>query len=137
MCVCVCVLCRVQFFMTPWAVTPPGSSIHGILQARILQWLFPPPGDLPHPGIEPMSLALAGRFFTAESPSCNIGGWGTMTEWGRFPGIGNGDPLQYSCLENSTDRGAWWANVHRVARVGHNLVTKPPNYNISHEQKYN
>jgi len=34
---------------------------------------------------------------------------------GRSPGEGNGYPLQYSCLENSMDRGAWWATVHRVA----------------------
>ena len=39
---------------------------------------------------------------------------------------GNGNPLQYSCLENLMDRGAWQATVHGVARVGHNLVTKPP-----------
>ena len=31
------------------------------------------------------------------------------------PGEGNGNPLQYSCLENPTDRGAWWATVHGVA----------------------
>ena len=35
---------------------------------------------------------------------------------GRSPGEGNGHPLQYSCLENSTDRGAWWAKVHGVAK---------------------
>ena len=35
---------------------------------------------------------------------------------GRSPGEGNGDPLQYSCLENSKDRGAWQATVHRVAK---------------------
>ena len=35
---------------------------------------------------------------------------------GRFPGEGNGNPLQYSCLENSTDRGACWAVVHRVTK---------------------
>ena len=34
----------------------------------------------------------------------------------RSPGIGNGIPLQYSCLENPTDRGAWWATVHGVAK---------------------
>ena len=45
---------------------------------------------------------------------------------GRSPGGGNGNPLQYSCLENPMDRGAWWATVHGVARVGHDLVTKPP-----------
>ena len=33
---------------------------------------------------------------------------------GRSPGEGNGNPLQYSCLENSMDRGAWWATVHGV-----------------------
>ena len=41
-------------------------------------------------------------------------------------GEGNGNPLQYSCLENPTDRGAWQATVHGVARVRHDLVTKPP-----------
>ena len=45
---------------------------------------------------------------------------------GRYPGEGNDKLLQYSCLENPMDRGAWWATAHGVARVGHNLVTKPP-----------
>ena len=35
---------------------------------------------------------------------------------GKFPGEGNGSPLQYSCLENPMDRGAWWATVHAVAK---------------------
>ena len=34
----------------------------------------------------------------------------------RSPGGGNGNPLQYSCLGNPMDRGAWWATVHRVAK---------------------
>ena len=51
---------------------------------------------------------------------------GSVPGWGRSPGKGNGNPLQYSCLENPMDRGAWWAIVHRVARMGHDLVTKPP-----------
>ena len=41
-------------------------------------------------------------------------------------GEGNGNPLQYSCLENPMDRGVWWASVHSIARVGHDLMTKPP-----------
>ena len=45
---------------------------------------------------------------------------------GRSPGEGNGNPLQYSCLENTMDRGAWQATVHGVARIGHDLATKPP-----------
>ena len=45
---------------------------------------------------------------------------------GRSPGEGNGNPLQYSCLENPMDREAWQATVHGVTRVGHDLATKPP-----------
>ena len=44
---------------------------------------------------------------------------------GRSPREGNGNPLQYSCLENSMDKGAWWATVHGFSRVGHDLTTKP------------
>jgi len=36
---------------------------------------------------------------------------------GRSPGVGNHNPLQYSCLENSMDRGAWWATVHGVSEL--------------------
>ena len=49
----------------------------------------------------------------------NMGDLGSIPGLGRFPGEGNGYPLQYSCLENSMDRGAvWavWATVHRVAK---------------------
>ena len=52
--------------------SPPGSSVHGISQARMLEWVaMPSPRDLPDPGIGPKSLAspaLAGGFFTTESP---------------------------------------------------------------------
>ena len=44
---------------------------------------------------------------------------GSVPGSGRFPGVGNGNPLQYSCLENSMDRGAWWATVHGGRKVGH------------------
>ena len=51
--------------------SPPGSSVHGILQARTVEWfLCPPPGDLPNPGTGPVSLmspTLAGRFFTTSA----------------------------------------------------------------------
>ena len=43
----------------------------------------------------------------------------------RSPAEGNGNSLQYSCLENPMGRGAWWATVRGVARVWHDLVTKP------------
>ena len=45
---------------------------------------------------------------------------GSIPESGRSPGGGNGNPLLYSCM----GRGAWWATVHGVSRVGHELVTK-------------
>ena len=46
----------------------------------------------------------------------NAGDLGLIPGLGRSPGEGNGDPLQYSCLENSMDGGAWWATVHGVAK---------------------
>ena len=56
----------------------------------------------------------------------NAGDPGSIPGSGRYPGEGNGNPLQYSCLENLMDRGAWQTTVHRIARVGHGLVIKPP-----------
>ena len=49
--------------------------------------------------------------------TCNAGDLGSVPELGRYPGEGNGDPLQYSCLENSMDRGAWQAKAHGVAEL--------------------
>ena len=46
----------------------------------------------------------------------SAGDLGLIPGLGRSPGEGNGNPLQYSCLENPMDRGAWWATVHRVAK---------------------
>ena len=54
--------------------------------------------------------------------SYNAGDTGLITGLGRSPGEGNGNPLQYSYLENPTDRGAWPTAVHGVAGVGHDLV---------------
>ena len=48
--------------------------------------------------------------------ACNMGGLGLIPGWGRSPGEGHGNPLQYSCLENPVDRGAWWAVVHGVTK---------------------
>ena len=44
----------------------------------------------------------------------DIGDVGLIPGWGRSPGEGNGNPLQYSCLVNPMDRGAWWATVQRL-----------------------
>ena len=50
----------------------------------------------------------------AQSP--NTGDSGSIPRSGRSPGEGNGNPLQDSCLENPTDREAWWATVHGVTK---------------------
>ena len=66
--------------------------------------------------------------------------------WGRSPGEGNGNPFQYSCLENPMDRGAWWATVHRVTKSwtrlkqlgihwGDHMETLYPVWNIPSESK--
>ena len=48
--------------------------------------------------------------------ACNAGDPGLIPESGRSPGEGNGNPLQYSCLENPIDEAEWWATVHRVTK---------------------
>ena len=58
--------------------------------------------------------------------ACNAGDLGSIPGLRRSSGEGNGNPLQYSCLENPMDRGAWQATVHGVTRVRHDLATKLP-----------
>ena len=56
----------------------------------------------------------------------NSGDLSSISGLGRSSGEENGNPLQYSCLENTMDREAWQATVHGVVRVGHDLATKQP-----------
>ena len=58
---------------------------------------------------------LPGRPVVKISPS-NAGGVDLISGLGRSPGVENGNVLQYSCLENFMDRGAWWTTVHGVAK---------------------
>ena len=51
-----------------------------------------------------------------KASACNAGNLGSIPGSERSPGEGNGNPPQYSCLENPMDRGAWWATVHGVAK---------------------
>ena len=53
-----------------------------------------------------------------KSLPATVGDVGSIPGMGRYPGEGVGSPLQYSCLENPMDRGAWWATVHRAAESG-------------------
>ena len=87
--------------------SPPGSSVHGTLQARILECPFPSPGDLPDPGTEPISSvapALAGRFFTTELPGKAV--WKILKE------MGISDHL--TCLLRNL-----YAGQEATARTGH------------------
>ena len=68
----------------------------------------------------------------SKESACSAGDLGSILGSGKLPGEGNGNPLQYSCLENSIDRSAWTAavNVGRagvwVTRIRYNLATKSP-----------
>ena len=76
--------------------SPPGSSVHGISQAKILERVAIPSPDLPDPGIKPLSPALAGRLFTTEShqesPKGMDGGGGLVAK----SCLTIGDPTDYS-----------------------------------------
>ena len=61
-----------------------------------------------------ISLQLKLKKKTKKESACNAGDMGLIPDSGRSPKGGNGNPLQYSCLENSMERGAWWATVHGV-----------------------
>ena len=65
-------------------------------------------------------LSLFTRGFPGSSDgkvsAYNAGDLGSISGSGRSPGEGNENPLQYSCLENPMDQGAWWARVHGVAK---------------------
>ena len=73
-CVCVCSCAHAQLLSCiqlcdPMDCSPPGSSVHGILQARILEWVaMPLPGDLPNQGMEPGSPALQADSLPYEPP---------------------------------------------------------------------
>ena len=118
----------------PMDCTRPGSSVRGIFQAGILKWApFSSPGEfltqgsnlgLLHWQMDSLPLSLQGSptvqvALVVKNPPDNAGGvrdTGLIPGWGRSPGGGHGNPLHYSYLENSMDRGAWRATVHRVAK---------------------
>ena len=66
-----------------------------------------------------LSLGISQLALVIKNPPANVGDAkdeGLIPGSGRSPGVGNGTSLQYSCLENSMDRGAWWATVHGVTK---------------------
>ena len=87
--------------------SPPGSSIHGIFQARVLEWgaiAFSFPGG--------STVKKKKSAFNARDTGDVV----LIRGSGRSPGVAHGNPLQYSCQENPMDRGTWWATVHGVAK---------------------
>ena len=60
-------------------------------------------------------MGFLGGSVVNNSPS-STGDSGSIPGLGISPRVGNGNPLQYSCLKNPMDRGAWWATVHRVTK---------------------
>ena len=80
-------------------------------------WLQDPDSNF-RTGPEPFSFGASQVAIVVKNPSANAG---DIRNMGLIPGLGraleggHGNPLQYSCLENPMDRGAWWATVHGVA----------------------
>ena len=78
------------------------------------------------PGLNSAALAVALGFpggSEVKVSAWNAGDLGSIPASGRSPGEGKGNPLQYSCLENPMEGGAWWATVHRVAKSRTRLAT--------------
>ena len=67
---------------------------------------------------------LSGKESICQCKKRRIPRFGPGLAWEDSPAEGNGNTLQYSCLGNRIDREAWWATVHGVARIGHDLATK-------------
>ena len=67
--------------------------------------------------------------------ACRVGDSGLIPESRRSPGEGKHKPLQYSCLQNSMDRGAWWAIAHGLQRAGHDWVTNTHTHTHTHTHR--
>ena len=104
--------------------SPPGSSVSGILQPRILEWVVIPlsiscigrqvlyTSVTGKPNSYTLGMILFGSL-VVKNLSANGRDLGSIPGWGRSPGEGNGNPLQYSCLENPTDCSPPGFSVHR------------------------
>ena len=71
-----------------------------------------------------------------KASACNAGDLGSIPGSGRSPGEGNGNPLQYSCLENSLEGAAWWATVHGITKSQTRLSDDTQWRNRHREQTY-
>ena len=141
-CVCAKLLQSRLTLCDPLECSPLGSSLHGILQARILEWVaisFSKGSSWSRDQTQvSMCPSLASEFFTTSTTlnggvastgaslviqdkkstrkAGDAGDLGWIPELGRSPGGGNGNPFQYFCWKNPVNRGAWWATVHVVTK---------------------
>ena len=90
---------------TSWQMD--GEKVETVTVFILLGYKITADGDCSHE----IKRCLPGGLDGKES-ACNAGGPASIPELGRFPGEGNGNPLQYSCLETPMDREAWRATVH-------------------------
>ena len=96
------------------------SAVHRSESAVCIHTSPPSGPSQAHPSRSSQSTQLSSLCFiqvalVVKNPPANARDTGLIPWWGRSPGGGHGNPPQYSCLENSMDRGAWWAMDHRVA----------------------
>ena len=109
-------LCRFELFLAITSALAAPSSSTVVKPSD--QWLLQSChllGGAPTPAHSCVCLGFPGGSAGKES-ACNTGDPGSIPGLGRSPGDGNGYPLQYSYLENSMDRGAWWATILGVAK---------------------
>ena len=92
--------------------TLPGTRTPSPVSAKLKDWAVDPKRQ-PHSRQASLLAQMVKSPLASAGDARNLG-W--IPGWGRSAGGGNGNPLQYSCLENPLDRGAWWAMVHRVAK---------------------
>ena len=99
---------------------PMDYTVPGTLQARILEWVtFPFSRESSQPRDWTQVSCIAGKFFTswATKKAHTVGDPGLIPGLERCSGEWNGNPLQYSCLENPMYRKVWWATVQMVAKI--------------------
>ena len=109
-------LSRVWLFVTPWTIAYQASPSMGFSRQEYWSGLpLPSPGDLlvQHRDRTRVSHVVGRWFYRLSHQGSPIY---VYTHTHIFPEGGHGSPLQYSCLENLMDRGAWWATVHGVAK---------------------
>ena len=88
--------------------------------------LYLPEADLTWGPVKVVTKIIYVIGLLGKESTCSARDPGSVSGLGRSPGERNKNPLQDSCLENPMDRGVWWATVHGVTGVEHDLVTKPP-----------